>query len=118
MSSQLGDLGIDTSTAQGTMAMSKKVGSKRGRSPGAEEVNRDAKRGKSNAVRAASIARDRSVMGMKNSKQKSSADQLKKLSQREGNYHSKKGEADRAVLTSRPKHLFSGKRGSGTADHR
>jgi len=43
---------------------------------------------------------------------------MHKISQREMNQNAKKGEADRRHLTSRPKHLYSGKRKMGKTDRR
>ena len=43
---------------------------------------------------------------------------LAKLSQREMNNNARKGEADRRILDSKPKHLFSGKRKMGKTDRR
>jgi len=46
------------------------------------------------------------------------ARRMHKLSQREMNQNAKKGEADRRILMSKPKHLFSGKRKMGKTDRR
>ena len=43
---------------------------------------------------------------------------LAKLSQRPMNNDARKGEADRRILDSKPKHLFSGKRKLGKTDRR
>jgi nucleolar GTP-binding protein len=43
---------------------------------------------------------------------------MRKKAQRAPNLDARKGEGDRVVLNLRPKHLFSGKRGSGTNDRR
>ena len=56
-------------------------------------------------------ARDRSTMGLRNVKQKTDADIMKKKTQTKGNMMGKRGESDRAIMTKMPKHLFAGKRG-------
>jgi nucleolar GTP-binding protein len=61
--------------------------------------------------RAQSVVRDRSVMGLRNVKQKTEADVLKKKVQKKSNLLAKRGESDRQILTKMPKHLFAGKRG-------
>ncbi|KAI9199461.1 P-loop containing nucleoside triphosphate hydrolase protein [Polychytrium aggregatum] len=68
--------------------------------------------------RATSVVRDRSTMGIATVEQKAKADDIKKKSQRERNQLAKAGEADRHIGTKMPKHLFSGKRGMGSASHR
>lgn len=63
-----------------------------------------------------SSKRDRSVLGL-GSGQKAVADAIKKKTERARNLLAKAGESDRAIQTSMPKHLFSGKRGF-SANHR
>jgi len=46
------------------------------------------------------------------------AKKLTKLGQRNINYHGKAGESDRHIHAKKPKHLFSGKRGTGKTDRR
>ena len=43
---------------------------------------------------------------------------MAKVAQRPANQEARKGEADRRILCSRPKHLFTGKRGIGKTDRR
>jgi nucleolar GTP-binding protein len=50
-------------------------------------------------------------MGLRNVKQKTDADIMKKKTQTKGNMMGKRGESDRAIMTKMPKHLFAGKRG-------
>jgi nucleolar GTP-binding protein len=50
-------------------------------------------------------------MGLRNVKQKTEADTIKKRSQKKPNLMAKRGESDRAIHTKMPKHLFAGKRG-------
>ena len=45
-------------------------------------------------------------------------DKIMKLGQRKMNTMARAGEADRAIQVKMPKHLFSGKTGSGTRDRR
>jgi nucleolar GTP-binding protein len=100
-------------------------GRKRARSAAADDaVQADMARG-SSALRSESLAarsisrvRDRSTMGVRNIKQKVQAENIGKKFQRPANLLAKRGEADRAVLSSKPKHLFTGKRGMGKNDRR
>lgn len=46
------------------------------------------------------------------------AERVRRDAQKEINQNSRRGEADRRFLDKKPKHLFSGKRGKGTADRR
>jgi len=46
------------------------------------------------------------------------AEALKRDAQKNRNKQAKKGEGDRVILNMKPKHLFSGKRKSGTNDRR
>jgi len=43
---------------------------------------------------------------------------LAKVTQRQMNLEAKKGEADRRILTSKPRHLFAGKRKLGKTNRR
>lgn len=62
--------------------------------------------------------KNRATLGMANETQRQKARELTRLAQRGPNYHARAGEADRHVPTKMPKHLYSGKRGLGTASHR
>ncbi|KAJ3347842.1 Nucleolar GTP-binding protein 1 [Entophlyctis luteolus] len=66
----------------------------------------------------ASKSRDRSTMGVKDEKQRAVSQKVLHFAQRPLNAHAKASESDRRILTKMPKHLFSGKRGSGSASHR
>ncbi|KAL2917142.1 Nucleolar GTP-binding protein 1 [Polyrhizophydium stewartii] len=68
--------------------------------------------------RGPSVMRDRSVMGLRNVKQKVEAENLKKKAQKMPNLYAKRGEADREIQVKRPKHLYTGKRGMGKTDRR
>ncbi|KAL4244133.1 Nucleolar GTP-binding protein 1 [Abortiporus biennis] len=81
------------------------------------------KRSKSNsgaviAKNARAPKTDRQLAGMKTQEQASRAIKLRNLGQRERNYQAKAGEADRAIKTKMPKHLFAGKRKMGKTDRR
>ncbi|KAJ3327536.1 Nucleolar GTP-binding protein 1 [Blyttiomyces sp. JEL0837] len=68
--------------------------------------------------RAISKSRDRSMMGVKSATQKAESEKILQFAQRPRNALAKASESDRRILTKMPKHLFSGKRGSGSASHR
>lgn len=61
---------------------------------------------------------DRQLAGMRDDTQAARAVKLRNLGQRERNYHAKAGEADRAIKTKMPKHMFAGKRKMGKTDRR
>ncbi|KAF8312872.1 P-loop containing nucleoside triphosphate hydrolase protein [Clavulina sp. PMI_390] len=61
---------------------------------------------------------NRQLAGFKNAEQASKAVKLRNLGQRERNYNARAGEADRAITTKMPKHLFAGKRKGGKTDRR
>ncbi|KAF9970783.1 Nucleolar GTP-binding protein 1 [Actinomortierella ambigua] len=65
-----------------------------------------------------SVVRDRTTLGVRNVKQKLESEKVRQLSMRNANLHAKRGESDRAIQTKMPKHLFSGKRKSGSTDRR
>ena len=78
----------------------------------ASSVNRSQVRGTSIQVR------DRSVAGLRDNDDLAKTTNIHRLDQRKKNMDSRRGEADRRVTESKPKHLFSGKRTSGTNDRR
>ncbi|CAL1705994.1 unnamed protein product [Somion occarium] len=61
---------------------------------------------------------NRQFAGFRDQAQASKAVKLRNLGQRERNMHARAGEADRAIKTKMPKHLFAGKRGMGKTDRR
>lgn len=63
-------------------------------------------------------SRDRSRLGLKNAIEKDKSVSMKLKAQRSMQHSGRRGDADRAVLTSMPKHLFSGKRKAGTHSRR
>lgn len=68
-------------------------------------------------IRSNSTPKDRSVAGLRPS-DLAKAEAVKHAAQKVRNLHGYRGEADRAVCASKPRHLFSGKRKSGTHDYR
>lgn len=70
-------------------------------------------------VRGASVQiRDRSVLGLRDKGDLAKTTNIYRLDQRKKNMESRRGESDRRVEETKPKHLFSGKRTSGTNDRR
>lgn len=69
-------------------------------------------------ARSAPPARDRSTFGLRDDAQRDLVEKDKRFAQRQRNLHAKRGEADREILVTLPRHLFSGKRKSGTHDRR
>ncbi|KAJ3064331.1 Nucleolar GTP-binding protein 1, partial [Rhizoclosmatium hyalinum] len=65
-----------------------------------------------------SQSRDRSTMGLKSAESRSISQKVLQFAQRPMNANAKASESDRKILTKMPKHLFSGKRGNGSASHR
>ncbi len=63
-------------------------------------------------------SRDRSRLGLKNAIEKDKSVSMKLKAQRSMQHSGRRGDADRAILTSMPKHLFSGKRKAGTHSRR
>ncbi|KAJ1680271.1 Nucleolar GTP-binding protein 1 [Spiromyces aspiralis] len=112
--SHLEQLGMD---AEKVEARAKSIARKRARSVSRGPAEALA-RGTSVAARAISIVRDRSTAGLASDKQAKIAAKKKALAQRKTNLHARAGEADRAIMTKMPKHLFSGKRKLGTNDRR
>lgn len=81
-----------------------------------KSLNRSQVRGTS---RGASVQiRDRSTLGLRDSTELAKSTNIHRLDQRRKNMDSRRGEADRRIQESKPKHLFSGKRTSGTNDRR
>jgi nucleolar GTP-binding protein len=68
-------------------------------------------------ARSRSKLRDRSVLGLREDDIKKT-NKLKQKAQTGYTKHGRKGEADRAISASKPKHLYSGKRGIGSTDRR
>lgn len=62
--------------------------------------------------------RDRSVLGLRDSSEFDKSTNIHRFGQRTKNLDSRRGEADRRIQETKPKHLFSGKRSSGTNDRR
>ncbi|KAI8324407.1 P-loop containing nucleoside triphosphate hydrolase protein [Martensiomyces pterosporus] len=107
-------MGLDTSVAE---ERAQQIGRKRGRSESRDPAVLLA-RSSSLAARAVSTQRDRSTMGLRDMRQKSTADKMKAKAHRKMNLMAKAGEADRSIQTKMPKHLVTGKRSIGTNDRR
>ncbi|KND04254.1 small GTP-binding protein domain [Spizellomyces punctatus DAOM BR117] len=84
----------------------------------AEDIVREQSMAPSSKKQATSVVRDRSVMGLRNAKQKAVAESMKKKSQTQSNLYAKAGESDRAIQVKKPRHLFAGKRSTGKTDRR
>ncbi|KAJ1645705.1 Nucleolar GTP-binding protein 1 [Coemansia asiatica] len=113
-SEHLQRLGLDPTLADETAS---RIGRKRGRSESRDPAVKLA-RSSSVAARAVSVIRDRSVMGLKDARQKLATEKSKNMSMRRMNRMARAGEADRAIMNKMPKHLFSGKRSIGSNDRR
>ena len=84
-----------------------------------KSLNRSQIRGVSRASSAHVQIRDRSVLGLRtDGSDFEKATAITRRDQKIKNLNSRRGEADRQVQETKPKHLFSGKRSSGTNDRR
>jgi nucleolar GTP-binding protein len=118
METELEGLGIELEQDEGVethlgRARSRSVGQRMARKRRAESVvsaDRSRSRSKRPAPRDKSGVRD-DIMAKKVRK-------LSKNAQRKMNLEAKKGESDRRILTSKPRHLFAGKRKAGKTDRR
>ncbi|KAJ2662133.1 Nucleolar GTP-binding protein 1 [Coemansia sp. RSA 1200] len=110
-------LGLSSDDADRT---SDRISRKRGRSESRDPSSAlQLARSSSLAARAVSVVRDRSTMGLNDSKRHhTNVEKSRSIVNRRIARTGKAGEADRAVRTKMPKHLFTGKRGIGTANHR
>ncbi|XP_046884052.1 nucleolar GTP-binding protein 1 [Hypomesus transpacificus] len=112
---EMGDLGLDMTDKDdshyaGQARRSRSVTQKRKREVSAPPISR---------TRSQSASRPpRDQSGVRDAKMARKAKKMMKHSQKEINREGKKGEADRHVFDLKPKHLFSGKRKSGTNDRR
>ncbi|CAM6092746.1 unnamed protein product [Calypogeia fissa] len=127
MGRHLASLGLDPSAAIGRVrsrSVSRR-GRKRERSVSeagdAMDIDQPNKRLKSRS-RSRSTVRPASEVipgeGFKDSAQKLKAIKMSKKAVMQRNKDARKGEADRVVYNPKPKHLFSGKRGTGKTDRR
>ncbi|KAJ2549655.1 Nucleolar GTP-binding protein 1 [Coemansia sp. RSA 1933] len=107
-------LGLNSSEAEST---AERISKKRGRSESRDPAVALA-RSSSLAARAVSVIRDRSTMGLGDAQQRLKADKKRIIAQRRLAHTGRSGDSDRAISTKMPKHLFSGKRGIGSASHR
>ncbi|KAJ3130544.1 Nucleolar GTP-binding protein 1 [Nowakowskiella sp. JEL0407] len=83
-----------------------------------EDTDKHKKLRSQSKPRTRTASRDRSLLGVKDVKQKEVADKIKFKKQRMSNLMARAGEADRHISTKMPKHLFAGKRKSGKTDRR
>ncbi|KAJ1721359.1 Nucleolar GTP-binding protein 1 [Coemansia erecta] len=113
-SEHLQRLGLNPSLADET---AQRAGRKRGRSESRDPAVKMA-RSSSLAARAVSVIRDRSVMGLKDERSRVATEKSKSMSMRRMNLMARAGEADRAIQSKKPKHLFTGKRSIGSNDRR
>ena len=129
MKDELGKMGLDPSAAI-TRARSQSRGrelrKKRARSQSAAmetraqpEVRiRSSKSRSMSRGRALSLAEPEAGKGIKDVVQRNKAIKMNDRAQRRFQKMARKGEGDRHIPDLKPKHLFSGKRGKGTADRR
>jgi len=113
--STLESMGIDpTKAVERQRSNSRGRSRSRGRSDG--EENDDKHVGQKR--KRSSLSENPQKEGLRNVRQKIEAETLKRDAQKNRNKQAKKGEGDRVILNMKPKHLFSGKRKSGTNDRR
>ncbi|KAI0222351.1 Nucleolar GTP-binding protein 1 [Massospora cicadina] len=110
MAQQLSASGYDPTGAVQTARAGSSV-----RKPLPPKPNRD----HSVIARDGSLARrDRSLLGLKNLQEKAASLKIQRAAQKLPNLMGKRGESDRVINNKLPKHLFSGKRKSGSTDRR
>jgi nucleolar GTP-binding protein len=114
MEGHLESMGIDATDA---VERTKAAAGQRKRTR-AEAIPDEAVRDAGAAERGEVLAEEMSQLGFRNVKQKKEADKQKKLVQKQSAKLGKRGEADRAIQTKMPKHLFSSKTSMGTRDWR
>uniref|UniRef100_A0A8D3E848 GTP binding protein 4 n=1 Tax=Scophthalmus maximus TaxID=52904 RepID=A0A8D3E848_SCOMX len=112
---EMGDLGLDMNDKDEShyaqqARRSRSITKKRKREVSAPPTS------KTRSQSASRPPRDQS--GIRDPKMAKKAKKMMKNSQKDMNRQCRKGEADRHVFDLKPKHLLSGKRKSGTADHR
>jgi len=120
--SHLAEMGIDPSAAvdRARERSTSRVARKRSRSESvsaamAELDSEDGLKRKRTASMSKSPAPG---SGLRDLKQKLAAEKLSKIVQRAMQKDARKGESDRKIVDLKPKHLYAGKRGSGTTDRR
>eukprot|EP00299_Pterocystis_sp_00344_P008061 c2900_g1_i1.p1 GENE.c2900_g1_i1~~c2900_g1_i1.p1 ORF type:complete len:653 (-),score=128.79 c2900_g1_i1:30-1988(-) len=125
LESHLTDMGIRLSEDARSRIRSSSVSRKRSLSRGAKSDMQDdgdepdAKRTRSQSrARSLSVVSVKKGEGFKDIQQKATAVRKQRKMQKVRNQVGKAGEADRAVPTKMPKHLFAGKRGAGKTDRR
>lgn len=126
MGRHLSSLGLDPSAAMERIRSrsASRKGRKRERSEGGDEDAMDVDQQSNKKMRAHSRSLSRPHMealpgeGFKDSAQKVKAMKIGKNAVKQRNKNARKGEADRVHYNLKPKHLFSGKRGTGKTDRR
>ncbi|KAJ1973380.1 Nucleolar GTP-binding protein 1, partial [Dimargaris xerosporica] len=110
-------LGIDEAISLATARSRSRRPAKRTRSPSRAEsmARRDET---SVTARAQSVVVARSETGVKNPIQLKQSERLRNVAQRPRNLNGRVGDADRSIISAKPRHLFAGKRKMGKTDRR
>ncbi|CAM6009240.1 unnamed protein product [Sphagnum balticum] len=125
MGRHLSSLGLDPGAAVERIRSKSRLGRKRERSAGGGDdyaMDIDQQPTKKMRARSRSLSRPHTEAlpgeGYKDSAQKMKAMKIAKKAVKQRNKDARKGEADRVHYNLKPKHLFSGKRGTGKTDRR
>jgi len=114
MQSELGDLGVEFEEPENTH-----FGRERSKSLSRREERKRKREASVSVSRTRSSSRTpRDKSGVRDEVMAKKVRKLHKISQRKANSEARKGEADRRILTAKPKHLFAGKRKMGKTDRR
>lgn len=115
LQSEMTDMGLEVGHLTNSDSVVSRMGRKRARSMA---MDTDMDPAQLERIRTHSRVRDRSMMGVNSKAQKLQAENISHNFQRPLNRMAKAGEADRAIKSKMPKHLFAGKRGGGKTDRR
>ncbi|CAM6036719.1 unnamed protein product [Sphagnum compactum] len=125
MGRHLSSLGLDSGAAVERIRSKSRLGRKRERSAGVGDdyaMDIDQQPTKKMRAQSRSLSRPHTEAlpgeGYKDSAQKMKAMKIAKKAVKQRNKDARKGEADRVHYNLKPKHLFSGKRGTGKTDRR
>lgn len=116
METQLGQLGLEIEPNEESH-----IGRARSRSVGRREARKRRAESAVSADRSRSVSKSRpprDKSGVRDELMAKKAKKLARVTQRQMNLDAKKGEADRRILTSKPRHLFVGKRKLGKTNRR
>lgn len=116
METQLGQLGLEIEPHEESH-----IGRARSRSVGRREARKRRAESAVSADRSRSVSKSRAPRdksGVRDELMAKKAKKLARVTQRQMNLDAKKGEADRRILTSKPRHLFVGKRKLGKTNRR